>query len=113
MFGMLAMAFMLQKSAVAPTVPAVAPVVSVSVTTVPIIRNPVQLNNTAVTAPVPPVTTTTTTQPVNSATQVECVLTVTDNLDNAMTYSPGDADANGSCAAYPGSTPESESVTYG
>jgi hypothetical protein len=40
------------------------------------------------------------------STIVECVITV-----NGATYSPGPADASGSCAAYPGSTPVGTTVT--
>ena len=44
-------------------------------------------------------------------TSVECVVTITDPYGNAMTESPGMADASGSCAAYSTGWPASDTVT--
>jgi hypothetical protein len=56
-----------------------------------------------------PATTTTTVPPVvlsapiTTSTTTECVVTITDPLGNVVEFSPGPADANGACGAYPAS----------
>jgi hypothetical protein len=60
-------------------------------------------------APVsPPTTTTTMAPPPTTVNGLDCVITT-----SGMTYSPGPADASGSCAAFPGAVPTPYTVTYG
>ena len=92
-----------------------------AITPPPVIAAPKPPTMPAVSAPPPPVPMPTVT-PTTVISSVECVVTVTDPYGNAVTMSPGQADASGSCAAYATGwptgdivsvTPQSTTVTAG